>query len=208
MNLQALKRSLDKDDNAYRLLDETLYRLCRDHSRHADRQSVYAKLWLIGRGYSTGIERQIKSNGYMGGSMTMLAEEMLKHANTLDGLVAELKEISEPLSLHKAEQIVRIHGRFINAIRKPMRPRRSPRSFTSKYLHFHCSAVPILDSFAALKLTKLVPWKDATEFPLPKEADPPYAWYVMRFITLYAEAQRQGLRITVKKMDSYLIAAD
>jgi hypothetical protein len=38
-------------------LDEVLYRLCRDHPYHVDCGAVNAKLCIIGRTYTTGIER-------------------------------------------------------------------------------------------------------------------------------------------------------
>jgi hypothetical protein len=41
----------------------TLYRLCDEHPGHAHQAGSNAKLWLIGRGLATGVERQINSTG-------------------------------------------------------------------------------------------------------------------------------------------------
>jgi hypothetical protein len=198
-----------RKDGNHRVMEDVLYGLCHDHPDHTDPSSVYSKLWLIGRGYATGIERAIKSNQKMGGSMTALAKAMLKNGRQLNKLFAELKSVSEPLTVSKARKIVSLHGRFIELIRKPLRPDVSPHSFASKYMHFHCRAVPLVDRFASRKLTELVPWKQvepAVQFPMPHGADSAYGWFVMRFLSLYEQKRKKNPDITVKEMDEFLTA--
>jgi len=49
------------------LLDQTLYDLCKRHPNHTDIGEIAAKLWLIGRGFATGVERQIRCGWQMNG---------------------------------------------------------------------------------------------------------------------------------------------
>ncbi|HUU42372.1 MAG TPA: hypothetical protein VMX57_01245, partial [Planctomycetota bacterium] len=77
--------------------DETLYALCRRFPRHNDENGVNAKLWIIGRTYATGIERKIPTDGAQGGSMTKVAEHLVKHAREVDSLFARLRRLKEPL---------------------------------------------------------------------------------------------------------------
>ena len=206
MPLAGLNQAIKEYQKNWRVLDDTLYSVCREYPDHTDAASVYAKLWLIGRTYATGIERAIKSSGYMGGSLTALATEMLKNGRQFNELFAELKSISEPLTKRKAQHVVSLHGRFLQLIRKPLRRKISPRSFGSKYMHFHCSPVPLFDRFSARTLTRLVHWKDADEFDLPRGADAYYGWFVMRFLRLYEDAKGNAPPISVKMLDGYLLA--
>ena len=48
-----LKRGTGKYDGAFRVLDDVLYDVRRDHPDHTDVTSVFAKLWLIGRTFTT-----------------------------------------------------------------------------------------------------------------------------------------------------------
>ena len=73
-------------------------------------------------------------------------------------------------------------------------------------MHFHCPAVPLLDSVAAARLQKLVPWKQVRTFALPKHADEYYGYFVMSFLTLYENGRTDGVAVTVKKLDAYLLA--
>lgn len=62
--------------------------------------------------------------------------------------------------------------------------------FASKYMHFHCPAVPVFDSYAFSPLRSLLRWQTDFElFALPAEADETYAWYAMRFWRLYRQAR-------------------
>lgn len=206
MPLAGLNQAIKEYQKNWRVLDDTLYGVCRNYPDHTDAASVYAKLWLIGRTYATGIERAIKGSGYMGGSLTALASEMLKNGRQINELFGELGSIAEPLTKEKAQHVVSLLGRFLQLIRKPLRRRISPRSFASKYMHFHCSAVPLFDRNAARKLTKLVHWNDAHEFDLPRGADADYGWFVMRFLRLYEDAKGNASPISVKMLDGYLLA--
>jgi hypothetical protein len=78
-------------------MDAELYGICRRYPGHTDIGRVNAKLWLIGRSFATGIERQIDSDGTQGGSMTQLARHLRKNSRQVDTVLRRARKISEPL---------------------------------------------------------------------------------------------------------------
>lgn len=80
-----------------------------------------------------------------------------------------------------------------------------PRSFAAKYLHFHCPLVPIHDSYAAAALIRQVRWDTAAvPFERPPEGDAEYWDFCLRFYRLYAACREAGVRVIVKRLDTYL----
>jgi hypothetical protein len=206
-SLDAYRRAVADYDATWRVTDETLYRLCRQHPGHVE--AVYAKLWIIGRTYATGIERKIATKQTQGSSLSQLAAHLLRHSAEADDLVAMLNAVAEPLQPDAVQTILHVHGRFTELVKRMTRRNQSPRSFVSKYLHFHCPAVPIYDSIVAGVLPKFVrwhsdlmlcrrePWHDAT-----------YCWYLMRFWNLYDNVRKSGVNgdLRVKHLDHFLLA--
>jgi len=87
-----------------------------------------------------------------------------------------------------------------------LRRGQAPRSFASKYMHFHCPAVPLYDTYAVTALRHLYHWQGWFEiFDLPECADEEYAWHAMRFWQLHRDAGKRGRRVTVKLLDYYLL---
>lgn len=204
----AYRRAVADYDRSWRATDATLYDLCRRHPNHADQAGVNAKLWIIGRTYATGIERKIPTNGKQGGSMGQLAAHLLEHARQIDDVFGRLRRLAEPLDPDKLRNIVDLHGRFIALIQPVVRANQSPRSFASKYMHFHCPAVPIIDTYADAACRKMIRWqKSFCLFDLPTGTDEHYAWYILRFWQLYQQARAAGLNPTVKHLDHYLLSA-
>lgn len=188
------------------LQNKTLYDLCKKHSHHGDIQTVNAKLWLIGRTYATGIERMIPSKGGQGSSLTQLAEHIYKNRKTMDSIFKRLTPINEPLSLEKLKVIVKEHGRFVKVLSNKLSKKRSARSFASKYLHFHCPAVPLYDSLANKELRKMVRWDDRYEtFEMPAGSDEEYYYFVARFWQLYQQLRGARKSASVRFVDCYLL---
>jgi hypothetical protein len=102
--------------------------------------------------------------------------------------------------------IVSVHGRFVELLTHITRRNQSPRSFVSKYLHFHHPVVPIFDSVTSGILPSLVPWANALEvFKMPDDADKEYGWHVMRLYALYRCFANAHVPLTVKYLDYYLL---
>ena len=87
-----------------------------------------------------------------------------------------------------------------------IRKNRTPRSFVSKYMHFHCPSIPIYDSIANSSLTQQFRWNDRYEvIEKPKIADEEFYWYVLRFWQFYRELKAKRPKATVKLADYYLL---
>lgn len=184
-----------------------LYGLCKRYSKHQTKNAINAKLWIIGRTYATGIERKIKSKGTQGSSMEQLSNHIWKNRHRTDKILKNLTRVHEPLTEKKLQIILQVHGRLLKLIQPMLRNRQSPRSFISKYLHFHCPAVPIYDGIAASALIKMCPWKKAYEiFPMTKSADKNYRNFVFRFWQIYQEACKTRAKVSVKFLDHYILA--
>jgi len=193
------------------VLQETLYRLCREYPGHADRAAAHAKVLLIGRGLATGIERLLISRGGQGGTMLALAAHLHDRHEQADAILDSLRPVEEPLDLGGLRTIVEAHGRFCRLLqpvlrKSVLRKKQSARSFAAKYLHCHCPAVPIFDSYTRDKLERLVTWQDRFQvFDRPADADEMYFWFVLRFWQLYQAAREPRPGVNVWLLDLYLL---
>ena len=207
LDAEQYQRCLLEYRSHWRILDTTLYQLCAENPDHTQRDQVHAKLWIISRTYATGIERKIATTGAQGSSLTQLADHFLEHGRLINEWIQELRDVNEPLTPAHLEKIVSVHGRFVELLSRKTRNQQSSRSFVSKYLHFHNSAVPIYDSIAAANAQRIVRWsKSLNVFEMPAGADECYGWYVMRFFKVYEAVAEAGLQRSVKYVDNYLLS--
>ena len=190
----------------WRALDEDLYGLCRRLPGHADPAHVNAKLWIIGRTFATGIERRVPSDGKQGGSLHTVASLLRENHEDVDGIFDRVRAIAEPLTPEKLKIVLAEHGRFNSLLRGVTHKHQSARSFASKYMHFHCPAVPIYDSLAAARLRKLLHWHGSLNVIGPVEkADDWYRWHCLRFWRLYQDLRQAGKDVTVRLVDVFLL---
>lgn len=191
----------------YAALNRVLYDLCRRYPDHARRDAINAKLWVIGRTYATGIERHIQTKGSQGSSLMQLAEHLWRHRRNVDACLNRLREVREPLAPAKLPIILAAHGRLLEILKPRMHRGMLPRSFVSKYLHFHCPAVPIYDGITAAVLRRLYPWRRGFVIcDVPMHADQRYARFVLRFWRCYEELRHKQQRVSVKLIDEALLA--
>lgn len=187
-------------------LDKVLYDLCKRFPNHKRRAGINAKLLVIGRTYATGIERAIKKKTPKSKSMTQLTEHFWSNRRKVDKILSKLQGGK---TLHSKKQLTKIlsaHGKLLKLVQKILRNHQSPRSFVSKYLHFHKHTVPIFDNEAAGTLAGLHPSEDGLVSFTAPDMDEKYRLFVWRFWQLYQEAERSGAGVSVKLLDNYLIA--
>jgi hypothetical protein len=202
--IDAWTAAFDQDWGA---VDEVLYQVCREHPGHTDRRWTTAKLALIGRAYSAGLERRVSPpKGQQ--AIVVIADYCEVHGAEIDEILRPLYSIEEPLSLPHLVTIVAVHGRLTDLLVGVTTDGKSPRSFVSKYLHFHNPTVPIYDGYALAGVTRLVRW-DASNIPF---ACPPggdrvpdgYYQFCVRFWRLLEACRKAGREVTVKSLDGYL----
>ena len=185
-------------------LDEVLYGICSRSPGHSVRRDVTAKIALIDRAYSAGMERCVTPPpGEQ--AIGVITDFVCENAAEVDEIIACLAPLKEPLDIAAMVEIVGLHGRFTTLLRQVTTDGKTPRSFAAKYLHFHNPVVPIYDSYAAARLGKLVRW-DPREIPFaqPPGGDAEYWGFCVRFFRLYDACRAVGLAASVKTLDTYL----
>jgi hypothetical protein len=191
----------------WKTLDATLRNLCVAHPTHKESAAVHAKVWIIGRTFATGIERTVSSDRSQGSSASKVARHFLKHHKEIDRIFSQVSELREPLTHAHLRLIIQAHARFLKLINTITT--RSPRSFASKYMHFHAPLVPIYDAVANQSLTKRVRWlRSYYDFEVPPEHDDEYAWYATRFFHLFEKALAEADGVTVRLLEFSLLCGD
>jgi len=205
-NILHVKKAAEDYEENWKYEDEVLFQLPIKYPGHRILSHINVKINIIGKSYDSGIARLIPSDGDPGSSFRKLAKHFQEKGPDIDTLLDQLKGIKEPLNKENLAKIVEIHGSLSNIIKKITNQGKSPHSFVSKYMHFHCPAVPIYDSLTAQNVTHLVRWNNGLKvFDMPKEADEEYGRYVMRFFNLYQQIIDQMKDATVKMVDYYLM---
>ena len=202
--LDAATKAFDRDWGA---VDDVLYRLCREYPDHSSRRGLTAKLALVDRAYSAGLERRVTPpEGQQ--AIAVIADYLFAQRVAVDAILAELGAAREPLSRKGMSDIVKLHGRFTSLLLGVTTDGKTPRSFAAKYLHFHNPVVPIYDSYTLASLTHHVHWATAAiPFACPPGGDDApdgYFEFCVRFWRLYESCQTAGLKVSVKSLDHYL----
>jgi hypothetical protein len=132
-----------------------------------------------------------------------------KNGRDIDQILKTVCTIKEPLTVTKLQRIISAHGAFLNILKKSTRGRNSVRSFASKYMHFHCSAVPLYDSIAALEIRKknMYPhtYEGIEQFLIPKGSDKTYYSFCLQFWSMYKELRKEKFPVDVRRIDAYLL---
>jgi len=206
-SIENYRRSQDEYVEQWQTLDDCLYRLCHENPTHDSRLSVNAKAYIIGRTYQTGIERQVRSKGTQGSSMSQVADLLYTRRKELDPLFARLARTSEPLIASNSAEIIEIHGRITNLLAEITINGDSPRSFVAKYMHFHNRVAPIYDANAAEVVWSLVPERSiqGDGITVPKVADLYFPGYVRRLLSLYDSIATNNVPVSVRSLDYYLV---
>ena len=132
---------------------------------------VTAKIALVNRVYEAGLERRVTPPpGEQ--AIVVIAQFALEHKRELDDEIQALVCVREPLDARSMALIVEQHGRLTRLLQGVSTDGKAPRSFASKYLHFHRPVVPIYDEYARSSISRLVPWDSASHrFPSRTEGD-------------------------------------
>lgn len=204
--------TVDDRNRFWALQDRLLYDLCVRVPAHGKVDEVCAKVSIIGRTYATGIERQISSDGTAASSLTQLALALHRRHEQVDAILARLGELGLELSEEALAVIVVEHKRFIDILKEDPGTKKTPRSFASKYLHFHSPVVPVFDSRAQKGVQRVLPWgkhrNSFVELPAAPGVDEEYRDYCRQFWGFYCRLQKVGVAASVKEVDYYLMTQD
>jgi hypothetical protein len=188
--------------DSWERIDEWLYSLCTA-SGHVERADVQAKITIVGRTYSAGLERHVVLHNGQDDRLVVAAAHLAEHGDAIDECLALLGPATGELTPARLADIVQVHGWFTSLVAEVCRT--SPRSFASKYLHFHCPDVPVYDSYAYAALSADFPLSPGVRpFPKPDGADDEYYSYCCRLWTCYRRATSRGLKPRPKVLDFML----
>jgi hypothetical protein len=183
-------------------MDEALYDLCKKYPRHRKKSEIAPKIGIIGRSYASGLERHSKK------SFDGITDFFFENRKAIDNIFDHLRKLNEPLTEGNLIKIVSLHGQFLEILRRLTRGKAAVRSFASKYMHFHCSAVPIFDN-VVLSIIRNKKWYPLTnteikKFEMPSDADEEYYNFCMRFFAMYKDLKESRFKVGVKRLDHYL----
>lgn len=183
----------------YSISDRILYNLCKKYPYHKNKREIAAKVGIIGRSYAAGLERHSKKD------LDGIIDFFYGNRKAIGNVIRTIKLIHEPLTELKLRKIIFQHGIFLKILKK-LTAQTSVRSFSSKYMHFHCPVVPIYDSVVSKEIRRLYPLtnKKINRFPNPKNGDDEYHAFCVRFLALYNDLREIKLKVDVKKVDRYL----
>lgn len=203
--LEHLRAGIENYERRWRLADTLLRDICNKYPRHDAIGEVYAKVLIIGRSYASGIERQVKVTEEGKASLESIADCILEHGTEVNELIEAIDGCDKPRTSEPFKSALQSHLKMVKILESVTRENRTPRSFASKYLHFHRSCVPIYDLIAEEKLKKLVRWREikkGEQFSDVSDADETYRKYVVRFWKLYTCCDK---RYSVKELDAALL---
>jgi hypothetical protein len=198
-------QSLANYQNQWMLLDNILIDLCNKYPKHSSIEEVSAKVLLIGRGFATGIERQVSSDGSQGSSLDKTAHFLVKEAKRVDSQIKRLYDLHEPLTINNLSTIIEVHGFISKLLRSITRDKRYATSFAAKYLHFHAPIVPIYDSISYANAWRFRDKNNEDLFDGIKTYDENYLWYIRCFFQLYQELKSIDKKCTARLAELYLM---
>ena len=185
-------------------IDDVLYHLVLNHSKHDVYPDVYLKVIFIERLYRAGITRKAGFNAIIG------------EKNVAEALVAMHPVLSNGLQAIAAapndfarfeESIVTHHAvteRLANSLNGTWLT-----SFVSKYLHFHVPEIPIYDGLVNTRATEYVYGAEFTrakqQFVGHCDMEKVYAQYVARYAEISAKVKAADPTATAKEIDYLLL---
>ena len=197
------RRILADYEKYSRSLNSVLYRMCEEMPTHDEVGHIWAKVWIIGRTYATGIERHAEDG------LDDIVNAIRRAGRWLDPGLEKLRQLGVTPKLEYVPAITQLHGRLQDVISEFTRGENGPRSFVSKYLHFHARVVPIYDSRASTQIRHADwyrwqrSWEGGTE--VPTKADEEYWRFCVRIGRMAQDWMDEGLEPSARNLDTYLI---
>jgi len=122
------------DPNVWDIGNNVLYDLCKQYPHHNDTRQIVAKVWLIGRSYAAALERR-RNKAEIN---DIFYSDNIASAFKQSDLDQRLFELTSAQA-DGDENFIKcmyIHKELIDVLHVPTKQHK--RSFSSKYLHFHC----------------------------------------------------------------------
>lgn len=185
-----------------RKLNGVLYDMCERMPSHTDEGAIWAKVWIIGRSYASGIERHAADG------LGPIVGALRGSAKWLDPCLRRLVRMDSVPTHQRLPQIALLHGRLAEELGNHTRNGNQVRSFVSKYMHFHAPVVPIYDSVVNVELRARdwYPWSRALSkaHSTPDGVDEAYWQHCVRIALVADDWRSEGLEPTARNIDTYV----
>lgn len=198
-----------KEQNVWDFGNNILYNMCSENIAHTDESVVIGKIWIIGRSYSTSIERRKINNSddiENGDFYTkFVAPTMLINGKELDYRIRML-QAEERLTRDNIKDVIALHKFVVDLFFDVSGVKK--RSLASKYLHFHLPHIVYMyDSRAEIEIKKYV--KKAIDIKSligDSVKDEEYANFMARVLMFDELIQEEfNEKLTPKQLDAILM---
>lgn len=195
---EAVRESTD----AWSIGNCVLYELCEKFPDHTNERAGVAKVWLIGRSYAAAIERSMRvAKGEKVEDKYKRVVSLLRKSG-VDAMIAQLPRHG-PRSSSDLVHPLRIHAAFLGALAGLTRS--VPRSFASKYLHFHARTwFFIYDSITSRVLGRLL-HRYRVPKSFPGGGEPVYRYFVARAWALRELLAERRDPLSPRELDTLLL---
>lgn len=188
--------------------NDILYDMCEKYPGHTDIDEIAAKAWIIGKSYSTQLERYLRVPEGQDFYYDGIAKAILSIGDELDENIRKFKK--EKVNRENIDIMFSIHSELVNCLQRLSIEKKtkyknkdsSARSFASKYLHFHCPEFFfIYDSRANSIIPKFVR-KPEDDY----DGDPVYVEFGLRLLHLQEYIDKKyHEKITPRQIDNFLL---
>ena len=186
--------------------NQVLYDLCNDYFTHDTAQKIVAKTWLIGRSYAVALERrrnktEINDNFYIESVVPAFM------SSQLDTILADVRNLES--SIENSKVILESHFYLTKRLKEITDL--DKRSFSSKYLHFHCPrAFFIYDTRAVGAIKTFIPKlsNELKEYIKTLNVDMEYAKFFFRCLLFQKEiVNTYQIILAPREIDNLLVEA-
>ncbi len=222
LNWGRLKAAQKDYQEKFALLDKKLYELCEFNAEYNRIDGIVARLWIIARSYMTGLERQIDTGNRSednGRALRVFLHYYMKRRLDFNKILNKVRSIKK-LTRTSLSDICEFQSNLFHLLSPVLREKklggsRSPRSFISKYFHFHNPCIPIIDTVSQKNLNKIVTRNRSffnkklsglrKAIPL-QNIDKTYYLHSLKLLLFEAIKEKKEFKdITVKELDYFLL---
>jgi hypothetical protein len=196
------KEQFDKalSSGIWRLGNQVLYDLCRNHPKHDSNEVIVAKVWLIGRSYAAALERRRNPTEQNDNFYEDVVAPVIRQSD-IDQWLSGLNDGKCGLA-----EIVTVHKRVTNLFFEVSGMEK--RSLASKYLHFHRPDLfYIYDSRALESIRRTTPGPKSLPRVHYTEFDAEYLPFCQRCDWLVQHiADKFGKTLDPRQLDNLLLS--
>lgn len=191
----------DDDNTRWRLANNILYDLVKNHPNHNDDNEIVSKMWIIGRTYAAAIERRRNRNRTPGDFYYDYVAPKLRNSE-LDTRIDSIRG-HHTITEETLPKILSVHKYLVDLFEELTEI--DKRSLASKYLHFHLPELFfIYDSRAESVITRFS-GRIPRNYIFPVNCDETYAVFCYKALQIYNELHQNYSDVKTRVVDNILL---